>query len=108
MINLIKNAVKFTKLGYVRILAGYDELSGCLKVQICDTGVGITQEEIPQLCNKFGKLYRTADMNDDGIGLGLMISKALIEANEGQLHIFSEGVERGSIFTFTMKMSIDD
>ena len=79
LINLVKNAIKFTKLGYIRILAGYDQIRGILKVQVCDTGIGITREEIPLLCKKFGKLYRTADMNHDGIGLGLMISKALIE-----------------------------
>ena len=43
-------------------------------------------------------------MNSEGIGLGLMISKALIEVNEGKLHINSEGVEKGSVFTFTMRM----
>ena len=43
-------------------------------------------------------------MNSEGIGLGLMISKALIEVNEGKLYINSEGVNKGSVFTFTMRM----
>ena len=43
-------------------------------------------------------------MNHDGTGLGLMISKALIEANGGRLTISSEGLNRGSTFGFTMKM----
>ena len=43
-------------------------------------------------------------MNHDGTGLGLMISKALIEANGGRLTISSEGLDRGSTFGFTMKM----
>ena len=43
-------------------------------------------------------------MNHDGTGLGLMISKALIEANGGRLTIYSEGLDRGSTFGFTMKM----
>ena len=43
-------------------------------------------------------------MNCEGVGLGLMISKALIEANGGELRIESEGVGRGSSFTFSMKM----
>ena len=43
-------------------------------------------------------------MNHDGTGLGLLISKALIEANGGRLTISSEGLNRGSTFGFTMKM----
>ena len=71
---------------------------------MADSGKGIAAEEIPLLCKKFGKLYRTAEMNTDGIGLGLMISKALIEANGGKLKIASKGIDRGSVFDFTMSM----
>ena len=105
LINLAKNAIKFTKLGYVRIMAGFDELTGHIRVQVCDSGSGIAKNEIPQLFNKFGKLFRTADINNDGIGLGLMISKALVEQNGGSIDIFSDGIERESIFTFSMEMS---
>ena len=85
LINLVKNALKFTRAGFVRIIVGFDDLLGLLRVQVCDSGKGIRAEEIPKLCHKFGKLFRTAEMNHDGIGLGLMISKALIELNEGEL-----------------------
>ena len=43
-------------------------------------------------------------MNSDGIGLGLMISRALISANGGQLNIASGGIDKGSVFEFTMVM----
>ena len=43
-------------------------------------------------------------MNHDGIGLGLYISKALIEANGGQLQIGSDGINQGTVFAFDMKM----
>ena len=52
----------------------------------------------------FGKLLRTAEMNSEGVGLGLMVSKALIEANGGRLEIRSEGANQGSHFIFNMKM----
>jgi len=67
--------------------------------------VGILVHEIPELCQKFGKLLRTSEMNTEGIGLGLTISKALIEANGGKLKIASEGKEKGSVFAFTMRMA---
>ena len=71
---------------------------------MADSGKGIESNKIPTLCHQFGKLLRTAEMNSEGTGLGLMISKALIEVNEGKLYINSEGVEKGSVFTFTMRM----
>ena len=89
----------------MRIIAGYDEIAGQIMVHVCDNGKGIAPSEIPQLCHKFGKLYRTADINSDGIGLGLMISKALIEKTGGKLDIFSEGIDRGSVFAFSMNMA---
>ena len=84
---MIKNALKFTRRGTITLLAGYDESTKQIIVQVADTGKGITKAEIPLLCKKFGKLFRTAKMNHDGIGFGLMISKALIEANGGKLKI---------------------
>ena len=89
-------------------MAGFDELTGHIRVQVCDSGSGIAKSEIPQLFNKFGKLFRTADINNDGIGLGLMISKSLVEQNGGSIEIYSEGIERGSIFTFSMEMSKEE
>ena len=85
MINLIKNAIKFTRIGLVLIVISFDALKQKIQVQVADSGKGISAEEIPTLCQKFGKLLRTAEMNSEGVGLGLMISKALIEANEGVL-----------------------
>ena len=46
-----------------------------LVVDVIDTGAGIAAEDITSLFSRFGKLHRTADMNSEGIGLGLMIVK---------------------------------
>ena len=83
-------------------MAGFDAESSKLRFQICDSGHGISSEEIPQLCHKFGKLFRTAEMNSEGIGLGLKISKNIIEKNGGKLYIHSDGVDLGSVFAFSM------
>ena len=70
---MIKNAIKFTQKGYVKIKAWYRIDTEKLFVQVEDTGIGIAAEDQPKLFNKFGVLARTAEMNHEGIGLGLTI-----------------------------------
>lgn len=53
----------------------------------------------------FGKLKRTAELNSEGIGMGLMICKNLVELNRGSINVISEGRDKGSAFMISMKMS---
>ena len=73
LINLVKNALKFTSCGSIEIISAYDHALKCLTVHVKDTGAGIEPEDIPKLFSRFGKLQRTADQNQEGIGLGLTI-----------------------------------
>ena len=73
LINIVKNALKFTIGGIIRIVAAFDETDEKLYVQVVDTGKGFSQGDASQLFTKFGKLKRTAEMNHEGIGLGLLI-----------------------------------
>ena len=75
LINLVKNALKFTISGSITIKANYCHLQKSLEVQVVDTGIGIAQEDLGKLFSKFGKLHRTANLNHEGIGLGLTIVK---------------------------------
>ena len=75
LINLLKNALKFTLEGSITVIADYTPDNKVLGVEVKDTGVGIAEQDLPNLFQKFGKLHRTADMNSQGIGLGLMIVK---------------------------------
>ena len=104
LINLVKNALKFTAKGRITIKAGYREDAGCLVVHVCDTGLGIDQTEIPKLFTRFGKLHRTADMNSTGIGLGLTIVKQIVESAKGEIEVRSDGVGKGSTFLFSMQV----
>ena len=72
LMNLVKNAVKFTKNGFVVIEMSYSyEPDHLLIFHVKDTGLGIAKEEFSQLFTRFGKLQRTAQLNSEGVGLGL-------------------------------------
>ena len=104
LINLVKNATKFTKQGMVKLRAAYNRDEGKIMVSVIDTGVGISAEEMPNLFKMFGKLNRTADQNSEGLGFGLMICDSIVKNYNGSIEVFSAGKYKGSSFTFTMEM----
>mmetsp|Transcript_47692 Transcript_47692/g.63017 ORF Transcript_47692/g.63017 Transcript_47692/m.63017 type:complete len:132 (-) Transcript_47692:61-456(-) len=108
LINLVKNALKFTASGCIQIMTCYDAHSKSLVVHVKDSGVGIDSEDIPILFQKFGKLHRTVKMNSDGVGLGLTIVKQVVEASKGHVEVQSAGVGHGSCFIFSMQIEKSD
>ena len=82
----------------------FDEANQMLKVYVVDTGKGIRADDIDKLFTLFGKLKRTAEMNNEGIGMGLVICQNLVNMNHGTISVKSDGEEKGSVFYFTMKM----
>lgn len=75
-----------------------------LQVNVVDSGKGIIEEDMPNLFKLFGKLKRTASMNNEGIGMGLMIVNKLVSLSQGTISVHSDGRDKGSTFSFTMKM----
>ena len=107
LINLIKNAFKFTPSGgMIKVKMSYNNDFESLIVHVQDTGVGITKEDMQKLFSRFGKLHRTAELNHEGIGMGLSIVKQIVEASQGSYSVHSAGLGKGSQFAFTMKMPI--
>ena len=108
LINLTKNAFKFAQGGKVWIYMAYSPSEELLTVHVKDNGRGILKDDVHKLFNMFGKLRRTAEQNSEGIGMGLMISKNLVEINGGTISVHSDGEEMGSVFSFTMQMKIPE
>ena len=104
LINLTKNALKFTVNGQIKIVAAYDKVKQMLKVQVIDSGKGITNQEMGQLFSRFGKLQRTESMNIEGLGLGLKICQQIVIKSGGEIEAYSEGENKGTTFMFSMKM----
>jgi len=104
MFNLLGNAIKFNnKRGSVNVKA--EVRNNDLLVQITDQGVGITRDAIPYIFDKYYKAENTASAG--GLGLGLYISKQIIEAHGGE--IWAESTEgTGSTFSFTLPLKHPD
>ena len=75
LVNLISNAIKYTNEGHVKVVGKKEE--GNLIISVIDTGVGIPQEKLTQLFTPFNKILNNRDLNKEGVGLGLTISKNL-------------------------------
>ena len=100
MTNLLSNAHKYTLEGgtvSVRAQAGDDEV----RVEVSDTGVGMTADERDKLFTKFFRAQNPATQNISGTGLGLNIVKSLVEKQGGRIWVTSEPM-KGSTFTFTI------
>lgn len=95
--NLIDNAIKYTKEGFVRV--SVFENSGKAYVTIEDSGIGILSEDIPNLFQKFSRGKDTNRLHAGGTGLGLYVGKKIILAHSGLITFESEGENKGSKFT---------
>ncbi|MGE5609823.1 MAG: ATP-binding protein [Bacillota bacterium] len=102
--NLIRNAIKFTPAeGQIRIRT-HNDRAGWVRVDICDTGIGIRPELLPQLFRTFEQGDQSITRRYGGLGLGLAISKAIVELHGGSIEAASEGEGRGSTFTVQLPL----
>jgi PAS domain S-box-containing protein len=94
--NLVVNAIRYTKQGEIKISA--QPRGNSVAVSVSDTGSGIPAEYLPHIFDKFVQVPGAAT---GGAGLGLAISRLIVEAHGGQISVQSEP-SRGSTFTFTL------
>jgi signal transduction histidine kinase len=98
LVNLLTNAIKFTEAGgEVKVRIRCDPKRGC-EFQIIDTGIGIAPEDISKALSQFGQVDSDVRRANEGTGLGLPLTKALIELHGGTLDLHSE-VGKGTTVT---------
>jgi signal transduction histidine kinase/DNA-binding response OmpR family regulator len=105
LINLLTNAAKFTHEGKISIKTEILEesvSSVSLLIEIKDTGIGMNQEDIPTLFQKFNQKHKNTNRNYGGSGLGLCITKNVIDLMNGTIHVKSQP-NKGSTFTINLK-----
>jgi signal transduction histidine kinase len=105
LVNLLSNAVKFTDEGEVSVSVWSEAIRGEMRqilFEVKDTGIGIPQDKMDRLFQPFDQLERSISHKRDGIGLGLAISRRLVELMEGE--IWAESIPgQGSVFCFTIQ-----
>ncbi len=106
IVNLVSNAIKFTKQGEVTLKAkALENQAGQYKIQfsIKDSGIGISPEELPFIFDKYKQLEASKTHKQKGTGLGLYIVKNLVELFDSHLIVESE-MNVGTTFTFTLDL----
>jgi PAS domain S-box-containing protein len=97
--NLLNNAVKFTPEGGTITVRTRDESPDQVAVEITDTGMGIEEEVLPRIFNAFEQGEPEVTRRYGGLGLGLAISKAIVELHGGSIAVRSDGRDRGTTFS---------
>ncbi|MBO9998456.1 MAG: GAF domain-containing protein [Cyanobacteria bacterium SID2] len=112
-LNLVGNAIKFTHEGGITITTDIIDrtvtiddrtLPGMVKVQVADTGIGVSLEKQDKLFQTFSQVDGSRTRQYGGTGLGLVISQKLVEAMGGEVHFYSMGEGLGSTVTFTVPL----
>jgi signal transduction histidine kinase/DNA-binding LacI/PurR family transcriptional regulator/DNA-binding response OmpR family regulator len=101
ILNLVSNATKFTERGEVALIVTSTDKNVTIKVS--DTGIGIPRDEQDKIFDEFRQSERTTQRGYGGMGLGLAITRRLVELHGGQIGVLSSGEEGGgSTFYFTL------
>lgn len=108
LVNLLSNALKFTEEGYIKVIVdclSRTENQAVFEIKVIDTGIGIKEEKIATLFQKFNQIDSIYHRKHRGIGLGLAITKELVETMNGQINVKSE-YNKGSEFCFTLTFKL--
>ncbi len=108
LLNLLGNAIKFTQSGEVTLRVAPDanrSVPTALRFTVSDTGIGIPREKLGQVFERFTQANSSTTRRFGGSGLGLTISKRLVELMGGRIWVESE-VGKGSVFAFAVPFEI--
>jgi signal transduction histidine kinase len=103
--NLLTNAAKYTDPeGHVRVIG--EIVGGEVLVRVIDDGIGITHEALPEIFTMFSQVRSVEDRSDGGLGIGLALSRGLIELHGGRLEAHSAGLGQGSEFVVRLPVGV--
>ena len=107
IVNLIKNAVKFTKEGHVKFIVDFDAEKQILLFQVEDTGIGIPKEKQDKIFTEYYQVDKSTTRNYGGTGLGLAICKKLTELLNGTIKVETNSFN-GTTFSIEIPYKIPE
>ncbi len=110
LINLVGNAIKFTRSGCVSVKVSFEHVSGkkiMLNVAVEDTGIGIKEEDLKKIFESFSQVDTKRNRSVEGTGLGLAISKRLVDLMGGEMNVTST-YGMGSCFSISIPQTVVD
>ena len=102
--NLLQNAIKFTATGG-KVSLKWKRMGPDVVIEVTDTGIGIEQEFLPMIFDRFSQADASTRRSNTGLGLGLTIVRTIVELHNGHAVAHSEGPGRGAIFTVTLPLA---
>jgi two-component system CheB/CheR fusion protein len=107
--NLLQNAAKFTGPGgHIRVSVSTDSDTKWATIRVADTGVGMAPEMLARLFEPFAQADTTLDRSKGGLGLGLALSKGLVELHGGAITAHSAGAGQGAEFAVRLPLALDE
>jgi len=101
--NLLNNSVKFTEMGLIKVSGFVDKSNNEVLLRFSDTGKGIPKDVENHLFDKF--VTKNTDSQKPGTGLGLFVSKGIIESHGGKIYANNNFLEKGATFTIILPIS---
>lgn len=98
--NLLSNAVKYSGEG-AEVIITFKQAADSVEIQVSDNGSGIPKEDIPHIFERFYRADKSRNRNTGGAGIGLSITKSIVEAHGGSITVNSE-TDKGTIFTIIL------
>lgn len=102
LVNLLGNAICYTETGTITVKIGYD--LNFLWIGVIDTGIGISPEDLPHVFERFWRADRSRSRHSGGTGIGLAITRRLVELQGGKITVSSH-LGEGSIFRFSLPLA---
>jgi len=105
LINLLGNALRYTPAGG-SVQMRVERQHGAVAFHVADTGIGIATEHLPHLFERFYRVDKARSRALGGSGIGLTISRAIVEVHDGQIWAASNGTGQGATFSFTLPIAL--